>query len=40
MGNLVSNLLEKLASGFSGAESSTCLLWHYDPVECPKELIK
>lgn len=40
MGNLFSSLLEKLASGFSGAESSACLLWHYDPVECPKELIK
>lgn len=39
MGDLISGILEKLANGFSGAESSACIIWHFDPVECPKELL-
>ncbi len=36
--NGLSNLLSLIADAFSGASNSACILWHWDPVECPKEI--
>ena len=39
MTNLLATIFESLASGFSGAENSVTIIWHFDPIECPKELL-
>lgn len=36
--NILATILSGLASGFSGAKDSACIAWHWDPIECPKEL--
>ena len=38
MGDLFSSALMGFASLFSGAKDSLCIIWHWDPIECPKEL--
>lgn len=38
--SILSSVFASLASAFSGAETSATWLWHFDDVECPKELIK
>ncbi len=38
MGDLLSSILAGFAGMFSGAKDSECIVWHWDPVDCPKEL--
>lgn len=36
----LSNVFASIADAFSGVEPKATLIWWFDDIECPKELIK